>query len=158
MRPDRCVPAAGAGPRRPGQARRSQNDYGGVLSLAVVPESSRVAADRQACVCGVRPRRDQASPPSTGRGNAPGTAEPHHRTRNRHHTRPRTAGEDGRPTCPATIGRARGVHVHQPPCDTVTSPRVPVSVRRIGRPAGGSPSPAAMTRTRSCRGCRYTPR
>ena len=84
------------------------------------------------CVRG-QARRDQASP-STGRGNAPGTAEPHHRTRNRHHTRPRTAGEDGRPTCLATIGRARGVHAHQPPCDTVTSPRVPVSVRRIGRP------------------------
>ena len=29
MRPDRRVPAARAGPRRPGQATRSQNDYGG---------------------------------------------------------------------------------------------------------------------------------
>lgn len=83
---------------------------------------------------------DSQASPSTGKGKTPGTAEPHHRTGNPHHTRPRTAGEDDRPTCPATIGRARGAHAHQPPCDTVTSPRVPVSVRRTGRPAGGSRS------------------
>ena len=92
-----------------------------------------------ACVCGVRPRRDQASPrlsgggtPRNGRTSSPNTQSSSHPSPNRRRGWP--------PTCLATIGRARGVHVHQPPCDTVTSPRVPVSVRRIGRPAGGSPS------------------
>ncbi len=109
--------------------------------VTVVPESSRVAGGRLvACACGVRPGGDQASPPSTGRGNTPGTAEPHHRTGNPHHTRPRTAGEDGRPRAQPPSA----AHVVFMLTSHLVTPGPalgsPVSARRTGRPAGGSPS------------------
>src|SRR6266536_1076486 len=112
----------------------ARSDSGGV-----VEESSRVAGGPASGMC-VRGQAGRGSgfPPVYREGEYPrnGTTSSPNRQSSSHPPPNRRRGWP--PTGPATIGRARGVHAHQPPCDTVTSPRVPVSVRRIGRPAGGS--------------------